>query len=1265
MKKTGACKMAGDSGTYEVVSRYLKDAEEQGSALGGGSVEEAGDEEEEEEENAGVEGGAAASSSGHGSPAASAYEVIDGTLYRKRLERGATSYTEVLVGAAAEQRRAVIASFHQQPAAGQRHCTMEETYKNVSENYWWEGMFPDIRDYVQGCNQCKDRRDNLLISEEKHITRKLTTHCTKVLERLNSQRSKGLFCDVTLIVEKTSYPAHRAVLAAVSEYFQDLFSEKGSTSNKIVDLKGFSSKSFLPLLEFSYTSSLSVKPDCFAETSALARHLRIWEVVEMCAALCKLHGTANSRAHKEEASKEEKKEFSSYEVCIDQSLIGPRQHVPDIYYRFGQLEDGSAQQKLDNFGRNVFSPRSHSPVIQGETKVPDFTFKLQEMQSGLFKDKLAPVHSESSIGNLGVETLENPSRRFKLLGFYDKTPSKTQKVKSASPQRCSSANKVSNIPTSLELKFADKSRNVYHQRKCNLEKTPVKSKSHTRVSKHLDHNIAGPQDNSGCKGVNTLLRSPVRQMATEEELYSPNATEKYKLLSVLGLQRKTSITDGEEQASWKQKRRLRQPKVRNYSLLTGTRKRKIDCAKSQLQQDQIKAKGLTDCFVVIEKILPPIQKQKGDNQQLNKALFALKKSEPLNCKINLSQGYTGKEVCSATKIQISNPKTKTEGCLLDKKIQQRNKFNSSGNSSLSKKSQCQTNSSISKQGVKDDKLSIISLEEVAVSSKTQTSGRSGTEGSPLTRQTRSCASCGMSVKCSSSLGSTAAKMSPCLTDHGHSGRRRTRQSYKSIINCRKCKLKNLDYMPSCSQNAAQKHMSKRTLLKNKLSLEGCNFHENQKLFFDDICVAVPSKSKGKQVLNMNLLNQLPAKAGEANVGKLKGEYDGKSRVPNVCQNSSAVGKEQKAATQLDRRPVRNEQTNSSRFRCKQETKKQEQLKTVSKEPEKQIPITSNETRQVKRKVKSTGCRSLDAENHNYLHSIKTPVLGKRKRIPTQKIIEAGFSFGFLVSSQRTDKINRLPVQTRSKQFNLSPSLMIKNNHETESKMHVKVNSKVTTSNEQTAARRQTCNTTEPSFGQRKLTCSEVSERMKENVAAKIKRMKPVVLYGKKLLNLNIKNTLGKKGTKPNAKANTIKKDTQLSTSQKAIKLQEVASASSKITGSKSLPKNLRGAAQVLKKMQPKFKEVLKLTPRGKYIAEESVKKTKVSRAHTCHECSATFTNCDSLFMHRMRHTRGKRWPCLLCDKSFYRLKKVQVHLRSHSEKLYRCKLCVTVSKKVK
>lgn len=37
---------------------------------------------------------------------------------------------------------------------------------------------------------------------------------------------------------------------------------------------------------------------------------------------------------------------------------------------------------------------------------------------------------------------------------------------------------------------------------------------------------------------------------------------------------------------------------------------------------------------------------------------------------------------------------------------------------------------------------------------------------------------------------------------------------------------------------------------------------------------------------------------------------------------------------------------------------------------------------------------------------------------------------------------------------------------------------------------------------------------------------------------------------------------------------------------------------------------------------------KVPKAsHTCLQCPASYKDCDSLIMHRLRHIEGKHWPC--------------------------------------
>ncbi|KAJ7406016.1 hypothetical protein WISP_136240 [Willisornis vidua] len=73
-------------------------------------------------------------------------------------------------------------------------------------------------------------RNNVLVVSFKNVQEMLTgqrlcqssSHNDAVLAALNQQRSDGILCDITLIAEEQKFHAHKAVLAACSDYFRFL-----------------------------------------------------------------------------------------------------------------------------------------------------------------------------------------------------------------------------------------------------------------------------------------------------------------------------------------------------------------------------------------------------------------------------------------------------------------------------------------------------------------------------------------------------------------------------------------------------------------------------------------------------------------------------------------------------------------------------------------------------------------------------------------------------------------------------------------------------------------------------------------------------------------------------------------------------------------------------------------------------------------------------------------------------------------------------------
>ncbi|CAK6441582.1 unnamed protein product [Pipistrellus nathusii] len=275
--------------------------------------------------------------------AAACYVVRDGTLYYQRRQRHRKTFAELEVVLQPERRWGLIEAAHLGP--GGTHHTQHQTWHDLSKTYWWRGILKQVKDYIKQCSKCQEKLDRsrpisdtsemleelgldlesgdesneseddlsnftstpstasksakkkpiskhelVFVDTKGVVKRSSPKHCQAVLKQLNEQRLSNQFCDVTLLIEGEEYKAHKSVLSANSEYFRDLFIEKGAISSHeaVVDLSGFCKASFLPLLEFAYTSVLSFDFCSMADVAILARHLFMSEVLEICENVHKL-----------------------------------------------------------------------------------------------------------------------------------------------------------------------------------------------------------------------------------------------------------------------------------------------------------------------------------------------------------------------------------------------------------------------------------------------------------------------------------------------------------------------------------------------------------------------------------------------------------------------------------------------------------------------------------------------------------------------------------------------------------------------------------------------------------------------------------------------------------------------------------------------------------------------------------------------------------------------------------------------------------------
>ncbi|NXU48235.1 ZBT24 protein, partial [Turnix velox] len=119
-------------------------------------------------------------------------------------------------------------------------------------------------------------------SSEKLVVIHSKAHKDTILANFEEQRKKDFLCDITLIVENVQFRAHKALLAASSEYFSMMFVGEGEIGQSIYMLEGMVADTFGALLEFIYTGCLRASEKSTEQILATAQLLKVTDLVWAC-----------------------------------------------------------------------------------------------------------------------------------------------------------------------------------------------------------------------------------------------------------------------------------------------------------------------------------------------------------------------------------------------------------------------------------------------------------------------------------------------------------------------------------------------------------------------------------------------------------------------------------------------------------------------------------------------------------------------------------------------------------------------------------------------------------------------------------------------------------------------------------------------------------------------------------------------------------------------------------------------------------------------
>lgn len=266
-------------------------------------------------------------------------------------------------------------------------------------------------------------------SEDDLIGIPFPNHSSDVLCCLNEQRRAGLLCDVVLIVRDQEYQTHRSVLAACSQYFKKLFtvSSDGRDKHGVYEIDFVAPESLTAILEFAYTSTLTVTASNVKEILGAAQMLEIPCIVTVCLEIMDSgKGGGGGREGDEEEDEEEEVEEQEEEEEEEEESRKDEQEVHE--------EDNASEwSSRSSESQDQAESERGAPPSPPSTSQYQHRYELQRNRKCTDKDsqceKPSPEHERMESRALKDFSIESLLQE----GLYPKLPSVLDRRDNFSP----------------------------------------------------------------------------------------------------------------------------------------------------------------------------------------------------------------------------------------------------------------------------------------------------------------------------------------------------------------------------------------------------------------------------------------------------------------------------------------------------------------------------------------------------------------------------------------------------------------------------------------------------------------------------------------------------------------------------------------------------------------------------------------------------------------------------------------------------------------